>query len=206
MRLGAGRPDSAAAMVCDVGLGRGKTWPGDLRRRNRGRRPARVREDSVTTDNGRPGREASLGELVAIATRDVSLLVRQEIELAKAELTRQAISGAIGGGLLAVAAGLGLGALIAVTIGLGELFTWAGIERFWSYFLVTLLYLVLAGLLGLFGGRRLSKLRPPERTIASVKEDVELLRHPSGPAAKAYANGQVDGSSHSRVVERATGG
>jgi hypothetical protein len=151
-------------------------------------------EESVTTENGRGTREASLGELVAIASRDVSLLVRQEIELAKAELTRQAISAAVGGGLLGAAAGLSLGALIAVTIGLGELFAWAGIERFWSFFLVTLLFLVVAGALGLFGARRLSKLRPPERTIASVREDVELLRHPSAggrQAVPAHPDGAV---------------
>lgn len=40
--------------------------------------------------NGIRVEEQSLGELVATATRDVSLLIHQEVELAKAELTDQA--------------------------------------------------------------------------------------------------------------------
>ncbi len=125
------------------------------------------------------GRDATLGELVAVATRDMSLLVRQEINLAKAELSQQAMSAAIGAGFLGAAAGLGLGALLAVTIGLGELFTWAGVERFWSYFLTALLYLVVAGLLSLFAANRLKKLSPPERTLQTVKDDIAWLKNPT---------------------------
>src|SRR5258707_11516317 len=77
----------------------------------------------------------SLGELVALATKDVSLLVRQEIELAKAEVGRQVASAAVGIGLLGVAAGLVLGALLALMIFLGELFAWLGLPRFWAFLL-----------------------------------------------------------------------
>lgn len=143
----------------------------------------------ASSSNGRaPNNEVSLGELVATATRDMSLLVRQEIELAKSELTRQAISAGLGAGFIAVAGGLAFCSLIAITIGLGELFTWAGIERFWSYFLVALLYLVLAGLLGLFAKNRLSKLSPPKRTMQTVKDDVAWLRHPTAGAGRSGAS------------------
>jgi hypothetical protein len=142
---------------------------------------------ALTNGDRRSARDASLGELVAIATRDVSLLVRQELDLAKAELSRQAVSAALGIGLIGAAAGLALGALIAVTIFFGELFTWAGVERFWSYLLTAGLLLLLAGLMVLVGVGRLRKLHPPERTIASVREDVALLRHPTGPAPTATA-------------------
>ncbi|MDT3441762.1 MULTISPECIES: phage holin family protein [unclassified Pseudofrankia] len=145
----------------------------------------------MTFENGdrRAGKEASLGELVAIATRDMSMLVRQEIDLAKAELGRQAASAAVGAGLIGAAAGLGLGALIALTIFLGELFTWAGLERFWSFLITAVLLLALAGLLVLVGAMRLRKLRPPRRTISSVREDVALLRHPVGTSAAGRAGG-----------------
>ncbi|SNQ50614.1 conserved hypothetical protein [Frankia canadensis] len=155
---------------------------------------------STTTGKTRDGREPSLGELVALATRDVSLLVRQEIDLAKAELARQAVSAALGVGCLAVAAGLGLCALIAVTIFLGELFTWAGMERFWSYLLTAAIYLVVAGGLALVAITRFRRLSPPERTIQTVRDDIAWLRSPtarpngsSSPAAASRA-GAVPGA------------
>jgi hypothetical protein len=109
----------------------------------------------------------------------MSLLIRQEINLAKAEMQRQAASAAIGTAFLGLAAGLGLGALIAVTVFLGELFTWAGMERFWAYLVTAGLYLLLAGLLALFGASRFRRLHPPERTIQTVRDDVAWLRHPT---------------------------
>jgi hypothetical protein len=150
---------------------------------------------SISSDGRAAGREASLGELVAIATRDVSQLVRQEIDLAKAELRHQAVSAALGIGFLAAAAGLGFGVLIAGTIFLGELFTWAGLERFWAYFLTAAFYVLLAVLLALFAANRLRRIQPPERTIQTVRDDVALLRNPTkarrpsgaGPAVGAAA-------------------
>ncbi|CAO5257199.1 phage holin family protein [Frankia sp. AgKG'84/4] len=149
---------------------------------------------SSTTAGKAPGaREPSLGELVALATRDVSLLVRQEINLAKVELARQAVSATLGIAFLGAAAGLGLGALIAVTVFLGELFTWAGVERFWAYGLTALLYLVLAGVLVLFAVMRFRRLSPPERTIQTVRDDIAWLRNPTaaptGPAVQAARPG-----------------
>ncbi|WP_239309064.1 MULTISPECIES: phage holin family protein [unclassified Frankia] len=156
---------------------------------------------STPTQDRSAGRDATLGELVAVAARDLSLLVRQEIDLAKAELSKQAMSAALGVGFLVAAAGLGLGALIAVTIGFGELFTWAGVERFWAYFLTTLLYLVVAGMLALFGATRLKKVSPPERTLRTVKEDIAWLKHPTTVAGGAanHSNGHVPGSARNSV-------
>ncbi|WP_322760337.1 phage holin family protein [Frankia sp. Cr2] len=156
---------------------------------------------STPTQNRPAAREATLGELVALAARDLSLLVRQEVDLAKAELSKQATSAALGVGFLVVAAGLGFGALIAVTIGLGELFTWAGVERFWAYFLTALLYLVVAGVLGLFGATRLKKISPPERTLQTVKEDIAWLKHPTALADTGanHSNGHMSGNSRSSV-------
>lgn len=137
----------------------------------------------IRTDSSRAKRDASLGELVALATRDMSLLIRQEIELAKAEMARQAVSAGLGIGFLVVAAGLAFGAIIAGTIFLGELFTWAGMERFWAYLATAVLYLVVAGLLAIFAVTRFKKLSPPERTIQSVRDDIAWLRNPAAGAA-----------------------
>jgi MFS family permease len=128
----------------------------------------------------RAARDASLGELVALATKDMSLLIRQEIELAKAEVGRQVAAAAMGAGLLGVAGGLVLGALIAIMIFFGELFAWAGLTRFWAFGLTAVLLLVLACVFVLLAVLRLRRLQPPRRTISSVREDVALLRHPAG--------------------------
>jgi hypothetical protein len=166
--------------------------------------PAEVEDAavSISSDGRAAGREASLGELVAIATRDVSQLVRQEIDLAKAELRHQAASAALGIGFLAAAAGLGLGVLIAGTIFLGELFTWAGLERFWAYFLTAAFYVLLAGLLALFAANRFRKIQPPERTIQTVRDDVALLRNPTKGRRPSAAGAELGGA----AVDGAPGG
>lgn len=140
---------------------------------------------STTSGSSTTTSEPSLGDLVATATRDMSLLVRQEIELAKAELGRQAISAGLGAAFLAVAGGLAFCSLIAVTIFFGELFTWAGLERFWSYLVTAGMYLLIAGGLGLLAKNRLAKLKPPARTLQTVKDDVAFLRHPTSAVRAA---------------------
>jgi putative superfamily III holin-X len=123
--------------------------------------------------------EASLGELVSTATRDLSLLMRQEIELAKAEARQAAISAGLGAALLGLAGGLALFGTIALTIGFAESLNSLGITRGWAFLIVAGIYLVLAGLLALFGASRLKRVRPPERTLQTVKDDVAWIKHPT---------------------------
>ena len=133
--------------------------------------------------------QPSLGELVALASRDMSLLVHQEMELAKAELKQSAVSAGLGAGFLAVAGGLGFFALFGITIAIAEAITQAGgIDRYWSYAIVAGAYLVIAGLLALFAKNRLSQLSPPARTLRTVKDDVAWIKHPTvAPTTSAPA-------------------
>src|SRR5918998_471593 len=69
--------------------------------------------------------EPSIGELFASLARDTSNLVRQEVELAKTEMTQKVTSlgkdaGMIGAGAALAYAGL-LALIAAVILGLGEL-------------------------------------------------------------------------------------
>jgi hypothetical protein len=123
--------------------------------------------------------EASLGELVSTATRDLSLLMRQEIELAKAEARAAAISAGLGAALLGLAGGLALFGTIALTIGFAESLDSLGLTRGWAFLAVAGIFLVLAGLLGLFGISRLMRIKPPERTMQTVKDDVAWIKHPT---------------------------
>ena len=125
------------------------------------------------------GSEKSLGELVATATKDLSLLVSQEVALAKAELKKEVAHAGKGAGMLGGAGFLGLFALIFLSIALAYAISWFGIGLGWGFFIVGMLYLVVAAVLALLGKKQLSKVGPPEKTIATVKDDVAWTKHPT---------------------------
>lgn len=134
---------------------------------------------AIRHESARGPGEASLGDLVAIATRDISLLVRQEIELVKTELKLTATSAGLAAAFLAVAGGLAFFAAFALTICFAEVLHAVGLPRFVGYLIVAGAYLVIAGLLGLFGLARLKRVKPPERTLQTVKADVDWIKHPT---------------------------
>ncbi|HEY3604253.1 MAG TPA: phage holin family protein [Sporichthyaceae bacterium] len=120
--------------------------------------------------------EPSLGELVAAATKDMSVLVRSEIELAKLEMTAEAKKAAMGGGAFGGAAVFGLFGLImgsfAAAYGLDTVLpTWA------AFLIVTGAYFLFAAILGLVGRGAMKKIGPPERTLRTTKETVALLKN-----------------------------
>ena len=137
----------------------------------------------MTSGNGHSGMSATedstIGELVAIASRDVSLLIRQEVELAKTEVKAAATSAGLAVAFLGGAAFLGFFAFFAITLAAGEGLHAAGIGLAYSYLIVTAAYLVVAGLLGLFAVGRLKKVGPPKRAIQTVKDDVAWIKHPT---------------------------
>jgi uncharacterized membrane protein YqjE len=129
-----------------------------------------------------PGERAELrdrgtGELVRELSAQASRLVRQEVELAKAEMTEKGKKAGIGVGMLggaAVACLLMLGSLTAcliVALALA-LSAWA------AALVVTALWGVIAGVLVLQGRARLEEMgKPvPENTVETVKEDVQWLK------------------------------
>jgi hypothetical protein len=124
--------------------------------------------------------EQSLGELVSTATRDLSVLVRKEVELAKVEITDEVKRAGVGAGFLGGAGAVGLLAVIflsfAAAFGISE---GAGLP-FWAGFIcIGGLYGMLAGGLALMGLGALVRLKPPQRTIRTVKDDIEWAKHPT---------------------------
>jgi hypothetical protein len=118
--------------------------------------------------------DASISELVQQLSEQTSRLARQEIELAKAEMTtkgkRLGISaGAFGGaGLVAL---FGLGALTTALI----LLLATAMTAWLAALIVAAVYLAFAGILALVGKSKVQSATPPlpERAVASVKQDVE---------------------------------
>jgi hypothetical protein len=142
---------------------------------------AHTRPAAARSSNGHRSAadDATIGELVATASRDVSLLIRQEVELAKTEVKAAATSAGLGAAFLGLAGFLGFFAFFAITIAAGEGLHATGIGRAYSFLIVTAGYLVIAGLLGLFAVARLKKVGPPKRAIQTVKDDVAWIKHPT---------------------------
>ena len=130
-------------------------------------------------------RERPLGEVARDLTRDLSLLVRQEVELAKAEMAQKGRVAAPGLGMIGGAGLAGLmaaGALTAFLILLLSLFL-----PEWSAALIV--GIVLAGVayvLAKQGKERVEEAGPPvpEQTIETVKEDVEWAKTRATSARK----------------------
>jgi uncharacterized membrane protein YqjE len=124
-----------------------------------------------------PAPDATLGELVATASKDLSLLIRGEVELAKAELAvtaKSAAAGAALGGAAALFGAIGgLFALLTVAEALD-----VALPRWAAFLIVTAVLLLLAGVLGLGALTRIKKVGPPERTMTTVKDDIAWLKSP----------------------------
>ncbi|MFI8102643.1 phage holin family protein [Streptomyces sp. NPDC086023] len=127
-------------------------------------------------DHGAPGAaERSLGQLVASATAEMSALVHDEIALAKAELREDAKRVGIGGTAIGVAGVLALFSIpvlsFAAAYGIHNL----GLGLAWSFLIVGVAFLLVAGVAALLAVSKFKKVSPPERTIASVKETAALV-------------------------------
>ena len=129
----------------------------------------------MTTPTG----DKSLGELVAAATKDLSLLVQQEVALAKTEIKKDVAAAGKGAGLFGGAGFAGLFALIFLSISAAYGISSLGVPLGCGFFAVGAIYLIAAAVLALSGKKKLSQVGPPEKTIESLKDDVEWAKHPT---------------------------
>jgi hypothetical protein len=139
----------------------------------------------MTATASRPGdsQEETLGALFAAASRDLSTLVRSEIELAKAEVRSDVKNGVLGGAMFGAAAFLGVLAVILLSVAAAYGLVALGLHAGLAFLLVAVLYLLLAGLLAFVGKRAVGKVGPPERTIRTSKDTAAFLKSPrSGDA------------------------
>jgi uncharacterized membrane protein YqjE len=133
---------------------------------------------AVTTNGTRADlHERGMAELVKDLSGQVSTLVRQEVELAKAEMAEKGKKAGVGAGMFGgagVSAVLMLGSLTAFLIIVLALVlpAWA------SALIVTAVWAAVAAVLGLQGRAKLREIgKPvPEKTVETVKEDVQWLK------------------------------
>jgi hypothetical protein len=141
-----------------------------------GRYPAgRATEASAT--------EPSVGALVSLAVKDVTQLVRYELDLAKLELKTDVRRLGVGAALLGIAGFVGCLILMLLCFALANGLITLGIWS-WAAFLITAGACVLvAALAVLVGVLMMKKLGGLSRTRKTVQDDLAVLRHSDGAAA-----------------------
>jgi len=122
------------------------------------------------------GSNETLGALLSTASRDLSSLVRSEIELAKAEIRVDVKNGVRGGAMFGVAGFLGVLAVILLSIAAAYGLVAAGLHPGWAFLIIAVVYLLAAGGLALVGKKAVSKVGPPERTLRTSKETATYLK------------------------------
>jgi Putative Actinobacterial Holin-X, holin superfamily III len=122
-------------------------------------------------------RERPLGELLKQLSEETTRLVRQEIELAKAELTQKGRQAGMGAGLFGAAGAIGFLALAALTTCF-ILALDAVMPAWLAALLVAVVYGAVAAVLALRGRAKVKQAVPPvpEQTIETVKEDVQWAK------------------------------
>lgn len=120
--------------------------------------------------------DPTIGKLVADASRDISSLLRNEIALAKSELRVSVKNGGTGLGLFGAAGFLAVMALIMLSVAFAYLLSMTGLHLAWCFLIVFAVYLLLAGLLGFLGVRKVKKVRAPERAIHQAQETSTILK------------------------------
>ena len=128
-------------------------------------------------------RERSVGELLKQLANETTTLMRQELELAKAEMREKAGKAGPGFGMWGAAGAMALLALGSLTAFLilaldGAMPNWL------AALIVGLVYAAIAGLLYLRGKRKVDEAGSPvpEQTIETLKEDVQCAKHPTTSA------------------------
>ena len=124
------------------------------------------------------GDDRPVAELLKELSNQTTTLVRQELELAKAEMAEKGKQAGLGAGMFGGAGLVGLLALGSLTACLIAALD-TGMELWLAALIVTAVYAAIAGALALIGRQKTQEATPaaPEQAIESTKEDVQWARN-----------------------------
>jgi hypothetical protein len=128
-------------------------------------------------------RDRPIGDLLKQLANETTTLVRQELDLAKAEMREKAGKAGPGFGMWGAAGAIGLLAAGALTAFL--ILALDGVMPNWlAALIVGVVYAAIAGVLYFSGKHRVEEAGSPvpQKTIESVKEDVQWAKHPTTSA------------------------
>ena len=118
---------------------------------------------------------SSLGDLLGDVTRDMSTLMRQEVELAKVELKQSATRAGKGAGMLAGAGVAGHFVLLFLSLALWwALGTLMGLG--WSAVVVAVIWGVVAAILAAMGRKELNAIKGMPQTAETLQEIPPTLK------------------------------
>ncbi|MGW0916979.1 phage holin family protein [Streptomyces sp. NPDC002784] len=125
------------------------------------------------------GQDSSVGELLSGMASDVQTLLRQEVELAKAEIREEAGKAGKAAGMYG-GAGFG-GYMVALFASLAAMFALANVmDTGWAALIVTAVWAAIAAILFVMGRSKMREVSPkPEQTVETLKEDAQWARHPT---------------------------
>jgi hypothetical protein len=155
-----------------------------------------VSESSSSSSNGQRGEQPqNIATAIAEVSERATLLVREEIELAKAEVTEKARK-LVKGAVVGVAAGVffvmalvfalvGCAWLLYYYLPIGSAFTY-----FWGFFAMAVILLVLGALAGFIAARAVKKGSPPvpNMAIEEARKIRETMSSSSGDDSHSAAD------------------
>lgn len=146
-----------------------------------------------------------VGATITEISERASLLVREEIELAKAEVTEK-LTKLVKGAVVGVAAGIFAGVALLFILHGFAWFLWFEIfpnqQFFWGFFVVGVILLALGGLAGYLAARWLKSSAPPvpEMAIDEAKKIRETVT--GGDTAASAAQPRVGAATRTDWTER----
>jgi hypothetical protein len=137
---------------------------------------SRPEPNTVPGMTGQDISNTSVGEMIGQVTQDLSLLMRQELDLAKAEVKQEITKAGKAAGLLGGAGFAGYMVLL-----FGSIAAWWGLanvmDQGWAALIVTGVWAVVGALLFAVGRGRMKQVDPkPELTVETVKELPDTLK------------------------------
>ncbi len=118
----------------------------------------------------------SVGELIGEVTSDLTNLMRQELDLAKAEVKQEVTTAGKAAGMLGAAGFAGYMVALFLSVALW----WAlanGMDEGWAALVVAVIWGVVAAVLAVLGRSRLRQVNPkPERTVQTLQQVPDALK------------------------------
>jgi Putative Actinobacterial Holin-X, holin superfamily III len=136
----------------------------------------RPEPNTVPGMTGQDISNTSVGEMIGQVAQDLSLLMRQELDLAKAEVKQEITKAGKAAGLLGGAGFAGYMVLL-----FGSIAAWWGLanvmDQGWAALIVTGIWAVVGAVLFAVGRGRMKQVDPkPELTVETVKELPDTLK------------------------------
>jgi hypothetical protein len=129
----------------------------------------------LPTPSERKAADTSLGDLLSEVTRDVSILMRQEVELAKAEVKQSATRAGKGAGMFGGAGYAGHLTILFLSFaawwGLGHV-----IDIAWSALIIAVIWGIVAAILFVLGRKEMKAVKGAPETVDTLKQIPDALK------------------------------